>query len=98
MLFFRSVPAEIIQVNEKTAVDLYIKRKDKLVPYLQKDAMYTEVNFSEIVSAGITKFYVRGKDKARLEKYMTRYIDRILTNPEVPSRSRQMPSPVHHTP
>jgi len=86
MLFFRSVPAEIIQVNEKTEVDLYVKQKDKLVPYLKKDSIYTEVNFSEIASAGITKFYVRGKDKARLEKYMTRYIDRILTNPEVPSK------------
>ncbi|HHO76427.1 MAG TPA: HD-GYP domain-containing protein [Deltaproteobacteria bacterium] len=86
MLFFRSVPAEIIQVNEKVTVDLFVKRKDKLVPYLPKNSTYTEVNFSEISHLGIRKFYVRGKDRQHLERYMARYIDRILTNPEVPSK------------
>ena len=86
MLSFRPVPAEIIQVNEKIAVDLFVRKEDKLVPYLSKNSMYTDVNFSEISQAGIKRFYVRGKDNKRLERYTTRHIDKILTNPNVPSK------------
>jgi hypothetical protein len=68
MLVFRSIPIDIIQINEKTAVDLYIKHKDKLVTYLPKDSFYTADHLYEIHDAGITKFYVKGKDKKLLDK------------------------------
>jgi HD-GYP domain-containing protein (c-di-GMP phosphodiesterase class II) len=85
MVFFRSIPIDIIQINEKTGVDLYIKRKDKLVTFLPKDSFYTQDHLSEIHNAGITKFYVKGKDKNLVEKYTTKFIDKILSNPNVPS-------------
>lgn len=86
MLFFRSAPADIIQINEKTSVDLYIKRGDKLEIYLSKDSVFTRDHLSELHSAGISRFYVRGKDKKKLDKYTAEHIDKILSNPDVPSK------------
>ena len=85
MLFFRSAPAEIIQINEKTSFDLYIKRKDKLELYLEKDSVYTPEHHEEIQQKGITQFYFRGKDRKKLDKYTLDHIDKILSNPDVPS-------------
>jgi len=85
MLFFRSAPADIIQINEKTSFDLYIKNKDKLELYLEKDSVYTPEHHEEIQQKGITQFYVRGKDRKKLDKYTLEHIDKILSNPDVPS-------------
>ncbi len=84
-MFFRSAPAEIIQINEKTSFDLYIKRKDKLELYLEKDSVYTPEHHEEIQQKGITQFYFRGKDRKKLDKYTLDHIDKILSNPDVPS-------------
>ncbi len=86
MLFFRPVPVDIIQVNEKTPVDLYVKHQDKLVAYLEEDSLYTEDNAMDLGQRGITRFYIRGKDKKKLETYTTHFVDRILTNPNIPSK------------
>ena len=85
MLFFRSAPADIIQIKEKTSFDLYIKCKDKLELFLAKDSIYTPEHHQEIQQKGITQFYVRGKDRKKLDKYTLEHIDKILSNPDVPS-------------
>ena len=86
MLFFRLVQADIIQINEKISVDLYIKLNDKLEIYLPKASVYTEKHLLEIQQKGITRFYVRGKDKKKLDKYTLEHIDKILSDPNVPSK------------
>ena len=86
MLFFRSAPADIIQINEKTLVDLYVKHNDKLEIYLPRDSVYTPEHFQEIQQKGITRFYIKGKDKKKLDKYTIEHIDKILSNPDVPSK------------
>jgi len=75
-----------MQINEKISADLYIKHKDKLEVYLPRDIIYTSEHFQEIRQKGIARFYVRGKDKKKLDKYTAQHIDKILSNPDVPSK------------
>jgi HD-GYP domain-containing protein (c-di-GMP phosphodiesterase class II) len=82
---FRSVPIDIIQLNERIALDVFVKWDEKLVPFVGKDSMFTETHFDEIREKGIRRLYIRGADKGLLERYVSSFLDKIISNPVLPS-------------
>jgi HD-GYP domain-containing protein (c-di-GMP phosphodiesterase class II) len=85
MQVFRSVHVHILQPNERITFDLYVKRDHKLVPFISKDEVFTQDQLLEAHRGGISQLYVKGKDGELLEKYVNSFLERILTNPAIPT-------------
>ncbi len=85
MQVFRSVHVNILQPNERITFDLYVKRDHKLIPFIAKDEVLTQDQLLEAHRGGICRLYVQGKDRELLEKYMNSFLERILTNPAIPT-------------
>ncbi len=83
---FRPIPIDVIQLDEKSVVDLYIKHEDRLMPFLQKGGIFTRDHLVELNQYGLSKIFIRGKEAVVFEEYVSAYSDRILTDPTVPSR------------
>jgi HD-GYP domain-containing protein (c-di-GMP phosphodiesterase class II) len=82
---FRSVPVDILQLDERIALDVFVKWQEKLVPFVGKDSVFTRAHYNEIQEKGIQRLYVRGKDKGLLERYVSTFLDKIISNPGLPS-------------
>jgi HD-GYP domain-containing protein (c-di-GMP phosphodiesterase class II) len=85
MQVFRSVHVNILQPNERITFDLYVKRDHKLIPFIAKDEVLTQDQLLEAHRGGISRLYVQGKDRELLEKYVNSFLERILTNPAIPT-------------
>jgi HD-GYP domain-containing protein (c-di-GMP phosphodiesterase class II) len=85
MQVFRSVPIDIIQVDERIALDVFVKKDEKLVPFVVRDSVFTKAHYDEIREKGIERIYIRGKDRGLLEQYVSGFLDRIISNPLCPS-------------
>ncbi|HVN71929.1 MAG TPA: HD domain-containing phosphohydrolase [Desulfomonilia bacterium] len=83
---FRPIPIDVIQINEKSVVDLFIKQDDRLMPFLQKGGLFTRDHLIELNRYGLSKLFIRGKETDAFEEYVHTYSDRILTDPTVPSK------------
>lgn len=83
---FRPVPIDVIQINEKSIVDLFIKQEDRLMPFLEKDSIFTRDHLDELNHYGVCKIFIRGSESDAFEKYVSAYTDKILTDPAVPSK------------
>jgi HD-GYP domain-containing protein (c-di-GMP phosphodiesterase class II) len=85
MQVFRSVPVDVIQPNERIALDVFVKRDEKLIPFIGQNDMFTEAHFEELRKKGISRLYIRGRDKGLLERYVYSFLDKIVSNPLLPS-------------
>jgi HD-GYP domain-containing protein (c-di-GMP phosphodiesterase class II) len=85
MQIFRSVPIDVIQVDERIALDVFVKWEEKLVPFVVRDSVFTKAHYDEIKEKGIKRIYIRGKDKGILEQYVSGFLDKIISNPLCPS-------------
>lgn len=83
---FRPVPIDVILVDEKSVVDLYIKHEDRLVPFLGKGGVFTRDHLVELNRWGLSRIFIRGSDALAFEDYISSHSGRILTDPTVPSR------------
>ncbi len=83
---FRPIPIDVIQINEKSIVDLFIKQEDRLMPFLAKDGIFTRNHLDELNHYGVCKIFIRGRESDAFEKYVSAYTDKILTDPAVPSK------------
>ena len=83
---FRPIPVDVIQINEKSVVDLFIKIEDRLMPFLVKGGVFTRDHLMELNHLGISKIFIRGKEAIVFEEYVSSYTERILTDPTVPSK------------
>lgn len=89
---FRPVPIDVIQLNEKSAVDLFIKHEDRFMPFLCRDGIFTKDQLVELNRFGIDRVYIRLTDANAFEEYIHAQSETILTDPTVPPRSRRRPS------
>lgn len=83
---FRPIPLDVIQVNEKSVVDLFIKHENRLLPFLEKDGVFTRHHLQKLNQYGIAKVFIRGREANEFEEYISSYSDKILTDPTVPSK------------
>lgn len=83
---FRPIPVDVILINEKSVVDLYIRHDSRLVPFLSKDGVFTKEHLQELHQNGVAKVFIRGSEADVFEEYINTCTDRILTDPTVPSR------------
>ena len=83
---FRPIPIDVIQLDEKSVVDLFIKHEDRLMPFLHKGGVFTRDHLVELNQYGLTKIFIRGREAIVFEEYVSAYSDRILTDPTVPSK------------
>jgi HD-GYP domain-containing protein (c-di-GMP phosphodiesterase class II) len=83
---FRPIPIDVIQINEKTVVDLFIKIEDQLMPFLVKGGVFTRDHLMELNHLGISKIFIRGNEAIVFEEYVSSYTESILTDPTVPSK------------
>ncbi len=83
---FRPIPIDVIQIYEESAVDLFIKQEDRLVPFLEKGGVFTRDHLVDLNRFGINRIYIHGKEALTFEKYVHAYSDRILTDPSIPSK------------
>lgn len=86
MDLFKHVPVDIIQMHERSIVDLFIKKGDKLVLFLQSGGVFTKEHLTELNRNRISRMYIRSREVPAFEEYINIYLDRILTDPIVPSR------------
>jgi HD-GYP domain-containing protein (c-di-GMP phosphodiesterase class II) len=83
---FRPIPIDVIQIYEKSIVDLFIKHEERLVPFLEKGGVFTRDHLVELNRHGINRIYIRGIDAITFEEYVHAYSGRIITDPTVPSK------------
>jgi len=83
---FRPIPIDVIQINEKSIVDLFIKQEDRLMPFLAKDGIFTRNHLEELNHFGVCKVFIRGRESDAFEEYVSAHTDKILTDPAVPSK------------
>jgi HD-GYP domain-containing protein (c-di-GMP phosphodiesterase class II) len=86
---FRPIPIDVIQINEKSAVDLFIKHEDSIVPFLHKEGIFTKDHLIELNRFNISKIYIRNTDASAFEEYVHAYSEMILTDPTVPSKVKK---------
>lgn len=86
MNLFRPIPVDVIQIQEKSAVDLFINHEGRLVPFLAKEGVFTREHLVELNLHKIERLYVRNREIRAFEEYIHSYLDRILTDPTVPSK------------
>jgi HD-GYP domain-containing protein (c-di-GMP phosphodiesterase class II) len=83
---FRPIPVDVIQVDERSVVDLFVRHEDRLVSFLEKGGMFTRDHLVQLNRYGCTRIYIRGAEATAFERYVSTYSDRILTDPTIPSR------------
>jgi HD-GYP domain-containing protein (c-di-GMP phosphodiesterase class II) len=83
---FRPIPIDVIQLDEKSVVDLFIKHEDRLMPFLGKGGVFTRDHLVELNRYGLSKIFIRGSESSAFEEYVSAHTDRILTDPTVPSK------------
>ena len=83
---FRPIPVDVIQIGEKSVVDIFIKLEDRLMPFLEKGGIFTRDHLIQLNRLGFSKIFIRGKDSIVFGEYVYSYADRILTDPTVPSK------------
>jgi HD-GYP domain-containing protein (c-di-GMP phosphodiesterase class II) len=83
---FRPIPIDVIQLDEKSVVDLFIKHDDRLMPFLGKGGVFTRDHLVELSNYGLSKIFIRGSEARAFEEYVSAYTGRILTDPTVPSK------------
>lgn len=86
MDLFSPIPVDVIQVQEKSTVDLFINHEGRLVPFLAKDGVFTREHLAELNIRRVERLYIRHSEIRAFEEYLHSYLDRILTDPAVPSR------------
>jgi len=83
---FRPIPVDVMLINEKSVVDLFVKHDNRLVPFLEKDGVFTRDHLAELNQYGVSRLFIRGRESNTFEEYINSYSDRILTDPTVPSK------------
>ncbi len=83
---FQPVPIDVIQINEKSVVDLFVRQEDRLVSFLEKGGVFTKEHLVDLNRFGVKKVFVRERERAVLAEYVSSFSDRILTDPSVPSK------------
>jgi HD-GYP domain-containing protein (c-di-GMP phosphodiesterase class II) len=86
MDLFQPIPIDVIQLNEKTTVDLFVRQDDRLVPFLGKGSFFTREHLIDLNRYGTKKIFIRGKESSFFAEYISSYSDRILTDSTVPSK------------
>jgi HD-GYP domain-containing protein (c-di-GMP phosphodiesterase class II) len=86
MHVFKTVPVDVIQIHEESAVDLFIKHEDRLVLFLPKGAVFTRDNLVDLNKFRISRMYIRGEETQRFEAYVHSHMDKIVNDPTVPSK------------
>jgi HD-GYP domain-containing protein (c-di-GMP phosphodiesterase class II) len=89
MNVFRPIPIDVMQVNEKSVVDLYIKIEDRLMPFIDKGEIFNSDHLMELNRYGISKIFIRGKEAMiAFEEHVSSHTERIMTDPTVPSKTK----------
>jgi HD-GYP domain-containing protein (c-di-GMP phosphodiesterase class II) len=86
---FRPVPIDVIQLNEKSVVDLFIKHDERFVPFLGRGGIFTKEQLVELNRFGISKIYIRVTDANAFEEYVHTHSELILTDPTIPPRVKE---------
>jgi HD-GYP domain-containing protein (c-di-GMP phosphodiesterase class II) len=83
---FKPIPVDIMQLNEKSAVDLFIKHDDRLVAFLEKGGVFTRDHLMDLNRFGISRMYIRSREASAFEEYVSSHTSSILKDPTVPSK------------
>ena len=86
MNVFKTVPVDVIQIHEESAVDLFIRQEDRLVLFLPKGAVFTRDHLVDLNRFAISRVYIRSDEALNFEEYVHVHMDKIITDPTVPSR------------
>jgi HD-GYP domain-containing protein (c-di-GMP phosphodiesterase class II) len=89
MELFRPIPIDVIQINEKSVVDLYIKHEDSFMPFLEKGGIFTRDHLIELNHYCISRIYIRGTDANAFEEYVHSYSEMILNDSTVPYKVKE---------
>jgi HD-GYP domain-containing protein (c-di-GMP phosphodiesterase class II) len=83
---FKPIPIDVIQINERSAVDLFIKHDDRLVAFLEKGGVFTRDHLIDLNRYGISRIFIRGREAFAFEEYVSIHTNSILVDPTVPSK------------
>ncbi|HWR68271.1 MAG TPA: HD domain-containing phosphohydrolase [Desulfomonilia bacterium] len=83
------MPIDVIQLNEKSVVDLFIKHDERFVPFLGRGGIFTKEQLVELNRFGINKVYIRVTDANAFEEYVHTHSELILTDPTIPPRVKE---------
>jgi len=89
MELFRPIPIDVIQLDEKSVVDLFIKHEDRFIPFLAKGGIFTRDHLIELNNYGISIVYIRGADASAFEGYVHAYSEMILNDSTVPYKVKE---------
>lgn len=86
MVILRPVPVDIMQIGEQSAVDFFISRDGRLEPFLEKGEIVSGGHLAILRRDRVDKIYYRASEAQAFEKYLHSFLERILSDPAVPSK------------
>lgn len=86
---FRPIPVDVIQINEKTVVDLFILHDGRYMPFLGTGGVFTKDHLVELNRFSIRKVYIRTGDSGAFEEYVHNFSEMILNDPTVPPKVKE---------
>jgi response regulator RpfG family c-di-GMP phosphodiesterase len=86
MEVFRPIPLDVMQIGEKTVVDLFILHEGRHMPFLGTGGVFTKEHLAELGRFGITRVHIRGGDARAFEEYVHHFSEMILNDPTIPPR------------
>jgi len=89
MDIFRPIPIDVIQIDVKSGVDLFIKHDNRFMPFLGKGGIFTKDHLIELNRFKINKIYIRSMDARAFEEYVHNCSEMILTDPTVPLKVKK---------
>jgi HD-GYP domain-containing protein (c-di-GMP phosphodiesterase class II) len=86
---YRPIPIDVIQINENSVVDLFIKHEDNIVPFLEKGGIFTKDHLIELNHNCISIIYIHKSEARAFEEYVHTYSEMILNDPTVPYKIKE---------
>ncbi len=85
---FFPIPTRLLQKGHPTTVRLYIKHNSRLVHFLSPGTTWTAEQEGRLERDGISKLYVRSRERTHLWHYTSEHLDTILADPAIPSEHK----------
>ncbi|MBN1635983.1 MAG: HD-GYP domain-containing protein [Deltaproteobacteria bacterium] len=79
---------EIMQINEEKRFELYIKQEGKHILFVGKHVAFSEQHRNRLIESGTTELFVKDHDQKHVQQYTARHLDKILSNPRIPSAEK----------
>ncbi len=82
-LFYMPIKIDKLRENSLITFELYMKVKDKLVLYKNRNLTITKKDLESLREHGVEELYISKSERKKYREYLENNLDKILTDPNV---------------